>query len=44
MIGKFDPALAGLPPRVQEVRGDFVEAARGAFGSDLCRGAVRQRR
>jgi hypothetical protein len=35
MIEKSDPALANLPPRVQEVLRDFVEAARGAFGPDL---------
>jgi NAD(P)-dependent dehydrogenase (short-subunit alcohol dehydrogenase family) len=35
MIGKSDSALADLSPRVQEVLGDFVEAARVAFGSDL---------
>jgi hypothetical protein len=35
MIGKSDSTLADLSPRVQEVLGDFVEAARVAFGSDL---------
>jgi len=35
VISKADPTLADLPPQVQGVLGDFVTAARGAFGPDL---------
>jgi predicted nucleotidyltransferase len=35
MIDNSSQALADVPSRVREVLGDFVDAARGAFGSDL---------